>query len=81
MIKENEKLLGISLSQETLIYSKIRKIIYEALYELFYQILQDPIENLLFEIVTFLLSYLQILMFVFNETVRNKKQLLISNNL
>ena len=71
MIKENDKLLGISIGNNKIIYSKIRKIIYEALYELYYLILQDPIENISFEIVTFLLSYLQILMLVFNETVSN----------
>jgi hypothetical protein len=71
MIKENAQLLKINLENKRMIYSKMRTIIYEALYELYYLILQDPIENILFEIITFLLSYLQILMFVFNETVSN----------
>ena len=70
MIKGNEKLLDLKIN-EKIIYSKTRKIIYEALYELFFLILQSPIENILFEIVTFLLSYLQIIMFIFNETVSN----------
>ena len=69
MIKENEKLLGLKFVNEKIIYSKTRKMLYEALFELFYLILQSPIENILFEIVTFLLSYIQILMFIFNETV------------
>ena len=71
MIKENAQLLKINLENKRMIYSKMRTIIYEALYELYYLILQDPIENILFEIITFLFSYLQILMFVFNETVSN----------
>jgi len=69
MLKENENLLDLKLKREKIIYSKTRKIIYEALYELFFLILQSPIENILFEIITFLISYIQILMFIFNETV------------
>ena len=71
MIAENEKLLGLKFYPEKIIYSKTRKLIYEALYELFFLILESPIENILFEIITFLLSYFQILMFIFNETVSN----------
>jgi len=71
MIKENEYLLNLNLENEKKILSKSYKILYEALYELFYLILKSPIENLLFEIVTFLLSYFQILMFIFNKTVSN----------
>ena len=70
MIKRNEKLLDLKIN-EKIIYSKTRKIIYEALYELFFLILQSPIENILFEIVSFLISYFQIIMFIFNETVSN----------
>ena len=70
MIKGNEKLLDLKIN-EKIIYSKTRKIIYEALYELFFLILQSPIENILFEIVSFLISYFQIMMFIFNETVSN----------
>jgi len=72
MKKENENLLGLELKREKIIYSKTRKLIYEALYELFFLLLESPIENILFEIITFLLSYLQILMFIFNETVSKK---------
>ena len=35
MIKENEKLLGLKFVNEKIIYSKTRKMLYEALYELF----------------------------------------------
>jgi hypothetical protein len=70
MIKGNEKLLDLKIN-EKIIYSKTRKIIYEALYELFFLILQSPVENILFEIVSFLISYFQIIMFIFNETVSN----------
>ena len=69
---ENENLLDLNLQREKIIYSKTRKLIYEALYELFFLILQTPIENMIFEIITFILSYFQIMMFIFNETVSNK---------
>ena len=71
MLKENENLLELKLTREKIIYSKTRKLIYEALYELFFLILQSPIESILFEIINLLLSYLQILMFIFNRTVSN----------
>ena len=70
MLKENENLLDLKFKREKIIYSKTRKLVYEALYELFFLILQSPIENILFEIISILLSYLQILMFIFNRTVR-----------
>ena len=70
MHKENENLLDLKFQREKIIYSKTRKLVYEALYELFFLILQSPIENILFEIISILLSYLQILMFIFNRTVR-----------
>ena len=71
MLKENENLLNLKFERQKIIYSKSRKIIYEALYELFFLILQSPIENILFEIISFLISYFQIIMFIFNETVSN----------
>ena len=70
MLKDNENLLDLKFQREKIIYSKTRKLVYEALYELFFLILQSPIENILFEIISILLSYLQILMFIFNRTVR-----------
>ena len=70
MLKENENLLDLKFQREKIIYSKTRKLVYEALYELFFLILQSPIEKILFEIISILLSYLQILMFIFNRTVR-----------
>ena len=70
MRKENENLLDLKFQREKIIYSKTRKLVYEALYELFFLILQSPIENILFEIISILLSYLQILMFKFNRAVR-----------
>ena len=71
MLKENENLLELKLTREKIIYSKTRKLIYEALYELFFLILQSPIQSILFEIISLLLSYLQILMLIFNRTVSN----------
>ena len=56
MLKGNENLLKINFKNEKIIYSETRKIIYEALYELYFLILQSPMENILFEIISFLLS-------------------------
>ena len=56
MLKENENLLDLKFQREKIIYSKTRKLVYEALYELFFLILQSPIENILFVIISILLS-------------------------
>ena len=71
MLKGNENLLKINFKNEKIIYSETRKIIYEALYELYFFFFFSPMENILFYIICFLLSYLQIIVFIFNETVSN----------
>jgi hypothetical protein len=47
------------------------KKILESLYELFDLILDNAIENIVFEVLNLFISYAQIIMFIFNEAVRN----------
>ena len=69
MLKENNSLLNLKLVKEKSLLTKEGKKFLEALYELFELLLIDPIENIYFEIISLFLGYLQIIMFIFNETV------------
>ena len=69
MLKENNSLLNLKLVKEKSLLTKEGKKFLEALYELFKLLLIAPIENIYFEIISLFLGYLQIIMFIFNETV------------
>ena len=49
---------------------KILHNILQSLYALFELILENPIENFWFEVLSIFICYIQIIMFIFNETVR-----------
>ena len=70
MIKENNSLLKLKIDKEKSLLTKLCKIIFESLYGIFDLILDDPIENISFEIISLFICYIQIIMFIFNETVR-----------
>ena len=69
MLKENNSLLNLKIIKEKSLLTKVGKKFIEALYELFELLLIDPIENIYFEIISLFIGYLQIIMFIFNETV------------
>ena len=77
MLRENNPVLKLKLRKEKTMLTKILiDNIFQPLFELFDLILDDPIENFWFEIISLFICYIQIIMFIFNETVRN-----IINNL
>ena len=77
MLRENNPLLKLKLRKEKTMLTKILiDNIFQPLFELFDLILDDPIENFWFEIISLFICYIQIIMFIFNVTVRN-----IINNL
>ena len=69
MLKENNSLLNLKIIKEKSLLTKVGKKFIEALYELFELLLIDPVENIYFEIISLFIGYLQIIMFIFNETV------------
>ena len=69
MLKEKNPLLQLKLKKEKTIIKIILNEIYEPLFGLFELILDDPIENIFFEIISLFICYIQIIMFIFNETV------------
>ena len=77
MLRENNPLLKLKLRKEKTMLTKILiDNIFQPLFELFDLILDDPIENFWFEVISLFICYIQIIMFIFNVTVRN-----IINNL
>ena len=68
MIKENN-IITIKIKKEKSLFTKILNNILESLFALFELILEDPIENFWFEIISLFICYIQIIMFIFNETV------------
>ena len=71
MLKQKNPLLKLKLKKEKTFIITIINDIFESLFSLFELILDDPIENFWFEIISLLICYIQIIMFIFNETVRN----------
>ena len=69
MLKEKNPLLKLKLKKEKTLYNKLLNNIIQAIYVLFELILDDPIENFWFEILSLFICYIQIIMFIFNETV------------
>ena len=69
MLKEKNPLLKLQIKQEKSIITRALKNIFESLFGLFELILTEPIENIYFEIISLLICYIQIIMFIFNETV------------
>lgn len=70
MLKEKHPLLKLKLKNKKDILSKIIKEIYNALFTLYYLILEDTIENIAYESINILIGYLQLIIFIFDFTVR-----------
>ena len=68
MIKEHN-IITIKIKKEQSLLTKLINNILESLFALFELILDDPIENFWFEIISLFICYIQIIMFIFNETV------------
>lgn len=69
MLQENNPLLKLDIkSNKSYLFSIIIKIL-ESFYALYDLILEDPIENLWFEIISIILGYIQILYYLIDKTV------------
>ena len=69
MLKEKHPLLKLNLKKENILLSKVFNNFFGGLYALYDFILQDPIENFWFECFSVLLSYLQLISYLFDEIV------------
>ena len=69
MLKEKNPLLKLELEKNKPKLTKIMNFSFEALYELYEFLLDSPIENLWYEYAIIILSYLQLIALIFDETV------------
>ena len=70
MLKEKHPLLKLQLkSKKDSLNKKIQES-YNALFTLFHLILEDTIENIIYEWINIILGYLQLIIFIFDSTVR-----------
>lgn len=69
MLKEKNPLFKIKLKKEELFITKIIQNIFEPIYSIFGLILKDPIKNFWYEYIGIIISYAQILLYLFDKTV------------
>ena len=69
MLKESNPLIHLNLVKKPIFISNSLKLIYEALYELYRYILEDPFESFWFECIGIVIGYAQILLYLIDKTV------------
>lgn len=62
-------LLELQLKNEKLNLEESKNKIFENLYSLFNLILEDPVENIIFESISIIIGYLQLIIFIFDKSV------------
>ena len=72
MIAEKSPLLKIELNKKELFIIKFYRDFVEGLYALYCFMLDDPIENFWYEIISISLGYFQLLIYVIDESVSPK---------
>ena len=72
MIAEKSPLLKIKLNKKELFIIKFYRDFVEGLYALYCFMLDDPIENFWYEIISISLGYFQLLIYVIDESVSPK---------
>ena len=69
MLKDKKSLLKLNFKKQIPQLSNIFDYIFESLYALYDLILDDPIENFWYESFNIIISYLQLIAFIFDKTV------------
>lgn len=69
MLIEKNPLLKLKMKKEKSFFIKILDNILESIFGLFELLLENPIENLPLEVISLFICYIQVIMFIFNETV------------
>ena len=69
MLKDKNSLLKLNFNKQIPQLSNIFDYIFESLYALYDLILDDTIENFWYESFNIIISYLQLIAFVFDKTV------------
>ena len=69
MLKDKHSLLKLNFKKQIPQLSNMFDYIFESLYALYDLILDNPIENFWYEIFNIIISYLQLIAFIFDKTV------------
>ena len=69
MLKEKNPLLKLKLEKEDSIIIGITKIVFEAFYDIFNLILEDPLENFWYEFLGIIFGYAHLFLYLFDKTV------------
>ena len=69
MLKDKHSLLKLNFKKQIPQLSNMLDYIFESLYALYDLILDNPIENFWYEIFNIIISYLQLIAFIFDKTV------------
>ena len=70
MLKEKHPLIKLELKSKKGALNIIIQESYNALFTLYYLILEDTIENIIYEMINIIIGYLQLIIFIFDYTVR-----------
>ena len=70
MLKEKHPLIKLELKSKKGALNIIIQESYNALFTLYYLILEDTIENFIYEMINIIIGYLQLIIFIFDYTVR-----------
>ena len=70
MLKEKHPLIKLELKSKKAALNIVIQESYNALFTLYYLILEDTIENIIYEIINIIIGYLQLIIFIFDYTVR-----------
>jgi hypothetical protein len=70
MLKEKNPLLKMKIKQEKSFLYVLIKSFNESLYSIYDLILEEPYENLWYECISIIFQYLQLIIYIFDKTVR-----------
>ena len=70
MLKEKNPLIKLELKSKKGALNIIIQESYNALFTLYYLILEDTMENIIYEMINIIIGYLQLIIFIFDYTVR-----------
>ena len=69
MLKEKNPLLDVNLKEEDSYINNLIKNVFESFYTIFSLILENPIENFWYEFIAIIISYTQLLFYIFEKAV------------
>ena len=69
MKNENKNIIRAEVVKKESKYKKIVENIIDRIYEVFFYILKNPVDNIYWECISLIIQYLQLIIFVLDESV------------